>query len=148
MLCYRPMRQGTPAMDVQILNDKIIVNNYGHGGGGWTLGPGAAAYVVKILKSNYHKEVNKHTPITVIGAGVIALLSTLELVNHGFKNITVVAESFDDLTSHHAGCLLAPVSMDNAPEMQKIINDIGIEAYKFYKNIAMKKISNSQMVCS
>jgi len=35
--------------------------------------------------------------------------------------------------------LFAPVSMDNNPEMQKIINEIGINAYKFFAKIAKNK---------
>ena len=137
ILCYRPMRQGTPAMNVEVQGDKIIANNYGHGGSGWTLAPGAATYVVNMLKKE--KDVNKHTPIAIVGAGALGLFSALELVNQGYKDITVIAEAFDNLTSHNAGGLLAPVSMDNDPELQKTIDKIGIEAYKFYKKIALKK---------
>ena len=50
--------------------------------------------------------------------------------------MTVVAEKFDGLTSHNAGGLLAPVSMDNNPEMQAVIDKIGIDAYTFYADIA------------
>jgi D-amino-acid oxidase len=137
VLCYRPMRQGSPAMNIEVKDDKIIANNYGHGGAGWTLGPGAAKYVVDMLKRE--KEVNKHTPIAIVGAGTLGLFNALELVNQGFKDITVIAEFFDDLTSHKAGGLLAPVSIDSDPESQKIIEQIGIESYKFYKKIALKK---------
>lgn len=137
ILCYRPMRQGTPAMNIEVQDDKIIANNYGHGGSGWTLGPGSARYVVKMLKKE--KAVKKHTPIAIAGAGALGLLSALELVNQGYKDITVIAESFDGLTSHHAGGLFAPVSMANDPELQQTIDKIGIESYKFYKKIALKK---------
>jgi len=141
IICYRPMRRGAPNMSIEKVDDKIIANNYGHGGSGWTLGPGSAKYVNHLLeKSKYASDLKKDTPITVIGAGILGLFSAYDLMQRGYSNITIVAEKFDNLTSHNAGGLLAPVSMDNAPEMQDVINDIGIEAYKFYADIAKGKI--------
>lgn len=140
ILCYRPMRHGTPAMSVETKDGKLVANDYGHGGSGWTLGPGAAKYVIGLLQKQADaKQLTKKTPIAVVGAGALGLFTALELVNQGYTDVTIYAADFDNLTSHNAGGLLAPVSMDNEPELQKTIDDIGIEAYKFYKNIALKK---------
>lgn len=140
IVCHRPMRQGSPKMHVENLGNKIIAHNYGHGGSGWTLGPGAAKYVIGLVQANMQKNnLAKGTPIVVVGAGALGLFSALELVEQGYKNVTVMAESFENLTSHNAGGLLAPVSMDNNPEMQKLIDKIGIDAYVFYKAIAQGK---------
>lgn len=140
ILCHRPMRKGSPAMYVQNLKDKIIAHNYGHGGSGWTLGPGATTYVIELLQKEILKNhIQKEEPISIIGAGVIGFLSALEMLNQGYTDITIYAESFDNLTSHNAGALLAPVSMENNPLMQGLINKISTEGYKFYKNIAEGK---------
>ena len=140
IICYRPMRQGSPAMSIEDKDGKLIVNNYGHGGSGWTLGPGAAKYVVALLQKQADaQQLTKQTPIAVVGAGALGLFSALELINQGFTNVTIYATSFDNLTSHKAGGLLAPVSMNNNPQAQEIIEDIGIEAYIFYKDIAMSQ---------
>ena len=136
ILCHRPMRHGSPSMNVIEQDGKVIANNYGHGGSGWTLGPGSASYVNGLLEESAGKKLTKHSKITIVGAGAIGLFTALDLVQRGYKHITIVAEKFDDLTSHNAGGLLAPVSMDNDPEMQKVINKIGIDAYKFYEKIA------------
>jgi D-amino-acid oxidase len=137
ILCHRPMRQGAPRMEIEYKENKIIAHNYGHGGSGWTLAPGCAKYVISMLeKSPYAADLTKDTPITIIGAGALGLFTAYDLVNRGYKKITIVAEKFDSLTSHNAGGLLAPVSMNNSPEMQKEIDRIGVEAYKFYKEIA------------
>ena len=134
------MRHGSPNMSIEQQSGKIIANNYGHGGSGWTLGPGSASYVNNLLiKSPYAKDLNKKTPIVVIGGGVLGLFSAYDLVQKGYHHITVIAEKFEDLPSHNAGGLLAPVSMDNAPEMQPIIDQIGIDAYGFYAGIARKQ---------
>jgi hypothetical protein len=140
ILCHRPMRHGSPNMIVEQKDGKIIAHNYGHGGSGWTLGPGSASYVNNLLL-NFKDAVdlNSDTPITVIGAGALGLFTAYNLEQKGFTNITIIADKFDSLSSHNAGGLLAPVSMDNAPEMQAIINQIGIDAYKFYASIAQKK---------
>lgn len=135
--CYRPMRRGSPNLSVEVQGDQIIAHNYGHGGSGWTLAPGSAAHVVDLVEaSKQGRALAKDAPITVVGAGVIGLFTAYELVKRGYTNVTVVAEKFDGLTSHNAGGLLAPVSMDNAPEMQKIIDKIGVDAYKFFASVA------------
>lgn len=139
IICHRPMRHGSPNMSVEQRGSQVISQNYGHGGSGWTLGPGSAAYVNQLLiHSPFATDLNKHTPIVIIGGGVLGLFSAYDLIQRGFSHITVVAEKFNDLASHNAGGLLAPVSMDNAPDMQKIIDQIGIDAYRFYSNIARK----------
>jgi D-amino-acid oxidase len=147
ILCYRPLRLGTPNMSVESYGEKTIAHNYGHGGSGWTLGPGSAKYVNDILIS--YKNIKNETPITIIGGGVIGLFSAYDLLNKNYKNITIVAEEFDNLTSHKAGGLLAPVSMNNEPEMQIIIDKIGIDGYKFYSEIAKsqnKDFQNSALI--
>ncbi len=137
VLCYRPMRKGAPNMSVETVGSQLIAHNYGHGGSGWTLAPGTVKYVVDLVEaSDTGKAFDKTAPVTVVGAGVIGLFTAYELVQRGYANVTVVAESFDKLTSHNAGGLLAPVSMDNAPEMQKLIDEVGIHAYEFYAAVA------------
>lgn len=137
ILCHRPMRRGSPNMSVELIGNKVIANNYGHGGSGWTLGPGTADYVNNLLiNSSYSNDLTKATPITIIGGGVIGLYAAYDLYQKGYTNLTIVAANFDSLTSHNAGGLLAPVSMDNDPAKQEIINTIGIDAYKFYSSIA------------
>ena len=135
--CYRPQRTGAPNMTVETVGSKLVGHNYGHGGSGWTLGPGTAEYVVGLTeRAPGGRLAAKDTPITVIGAGVVGLFTAYELVQRGYTEVTVTAASFDNLTSHNAGGLLAPVSMDNAPEMQALIDRVGIDAYRFYATIA------------
>lgn len=137
ILCYRPLRRGSPNLSVETVGAEVIAHNYGHGGSGWTLAPGSAQYVVDLVEaSDAGAAIAKDAPVTVVGAGVIGLFTAYELLKRGYTDVTVVAERFDDLTSHNAGGLLAPVSMDNNPEMQAVIDKIGIDAYRFYEAIA------------
>lgn len=140
ILCHRPMRHGSPKLNVEQRYDKVIANNYGHGGSGWTLAPGSADYVNNLLiNSKYRSDLKSNTPITIIGGGVIGLFTAYDLFTKGYTNLTIVAESFDALTSHNSGGLVAPVSMDNDSEIKSIIYKIGFKAYKFYKVIADKR---------
>jgi D-amino-acid oxidase len=142
IICHRPMRSKTPnwAVEKDIENDKIIVHHYGHGGSGWTMAPASAEYVITLLeRSAYSSDLDKKTHITVVGAGVIGLFTAYSLQQHGYENITVVADKFDNLTSHNAGGLIAPVCMDNESSQQKIIDKISIDSYKFFASIAHKK---------
>jgi hypothetical protein len=123
-------------MSVEKRGEQVIAHDYGHGGSGLTLAPGSARYVNSLLiNSEYASDLKKETPITIIGGGVIGLMTAYDLIQRGYHNITVMAESFEDLTSHRCGGLIAPVSMDNDPAMQKVVDQIGIDAYKFYASI-------------
>ncbi len=136
ILCHRPMRHGSPSFSVNRLGKKYIADNFGHGGSGWTLAPGAAGYVIEVLQREAGSELAKDSEITIVGAGAIGLFTALELVSQGYTNIKIIAEKFDGLTSHNAGGLIAPVSMDNEPELQKVVNKIGIDAYRFFAKVA------------
>ncbi|KAA8492930.1 hypothetical protein FVE85_9202 [Porphyridium purpureum] len=136
---YRPMRAGRPRAEVERLeNGKLVLHNYGHGGSGWTIGPGAAAYVCDLLMR--HADGDLNLEIAVVGAGILGLLTAYELVNRGYTRIKVVAEQFERLVSHHAGALLAPVSMQNEPDALEWVNQIAMDSYKFYAAVAQGKM--------
>jgi len=131
------MRLGSPRLDVGEYGNKIVANNYGHGGSGWTIGFGCAQDVNDLLiNSKYATDLSYNTPITIVGAGIIGLFSAYDLCKKGYKNITIIADQFEYLVSHNAGGLLAPVSMSNDSEIQSLIDQLGIEAYRFFKSIA------------
>jgi hypothetical protein len=140
ILCHRPLRKGAPNMSIEVIGDQLIGHNYGHGGSGWTLGPGSAKYVVDLVEASpTGKNISKDASVSVIGGGVLGLFTAYELVKRGFTKVSIIAASFDNLTSHNAGGLLAPVSMSNKPELQPLIDQIGIDAYKFYDLVAKEQ---------
>ncbi|OQR90756.1 D-aspartate oxidase [Achlya hypogyna] len=49
--------------------------------------------------------------IIVVGAGVIGLASAMALLEAGHAHVTIVAESFDDTTSHVAGAIWRPFAL-------------------------------------
>jgi hypothetical protein len=142
ILCHRPMRHGAPNMSIQQDGTRTIAHNYGHGGSGWTLAPGSASYVIGLVEDALQGRADSRTePVVVLGAGVIGLFTAYELVQRGFTDVTVIADRFETLTSHNAGGLLAPVSMDNEPEMQVVIDQIGVNAYRFYEKVARGELA-------
>ena len=140
ILCYRPLRRGVPNMSVVTEGNTLFAHNYGHGGSGWTLAPGCSKFVVDLVEASPKvKGMAKDAEVSVLGGGVIGLFTTYELVKRGYTNITVYADSFDRLTSHNAGGLLAPVSMSNNPKIQPLIDQVGFDAYRFYASVAQGK---------
>ncbi|XVN43525.1 MAG: FAD-dependent oxidoreductase [Candidatus Rickettsia vulgarisii] len=135
--CYRPLRHGSPKMSIEKKYGQIIAHNYGHGGSGWTLAPGAAKYINDmLLRSEYATDLNEKTPIVVVGAGIIGLFTAYDLVKKGFSNIIIVAENFQNITSYNAGGLFAVTNMDNDSATQKTILRIAMNSYEFYSDIA------------
>lgn len=136
VLCHRPLRKGGPMLNVQELEGKLIASSYGHSGSGWTLGPGSVKHVLDLLEAEMSvKHMTKNEPITIVGAGVMGLMSAMELKQRGYQNIKVLAESFENLTSHKAGGQFAPVYMGNDPDKQAVMDHIGVVSYQYYKQI-------------
>lgn len=51
---------------------KLVAHNYGHGGSGWTMAPGAASYVTRELANRMtSKGYTNEEPICIVGAGVM-----------------------------------------------------------------------------
>jgi glycine/D-amino acid oxidase-like deaminating enzyme len=80
ILCYRPMKHGMPNLSIEQMDSKVIAHNYGHGGSGWTLGPGSAKYVNTLLiESALGKALSdKSIPIAIIGAGLVGLFTAYD----------------------------------------------------------------------
>jgi len=97
ILCYRPMKHGMPNLSIEQRKDKVIAHNYGHGGSGWTLGPGTAKYVNSLLiDSPLGKDLsNQSTPIAIIGAGLVGLFTAYDLMKRGYSNITICTDPTD-----------------------------------------------------
>ena len=77
-------------MEKSILEGKTIYHDYGHGGGGLSLGYGCAKYVVDHLF--LPEKVSKNEPLAIIGAGIIGLSTAFLLIEQGYK-VTVYANT-------------------------------------------------------
>lgn len=110
----RPFRPSGFVVDAKRLGSKLLVHNYGHGGGGVTLSWGTASLAVDLARDfvNVRKAA---TRFAVLGCGVNGL-STALLLQRRFQNgpgtVTIYAKDLPpDTTSNIAGALWGPTSV-------------------------------------
>lgn len=123
VLCHRPMRGDQLRAEREEVGEQARIHGYGTRSGGWCMAPALGEHLVSLLKPS---DKNKST--AVVGGGVIGLFSAYALVKNGY-NPTVIAESFNDLTSHKAGGLFAHMR-------NPLVNELCGKSCKTYMQIA------------
>jgi D-amino-acid oxidase len=102
----RPFRPSGFVVRAESLGDKLLVHNYGHGGGGVTLSWGTA-----YLAADLVRESGKTGAAAVIGCGVIGLATGRTLQRRGF-DVTIYAKDMPpETTSNIAGASWSPTSV-------------------------------------
>src|SRR5437762_5725698 len=81
----RPYRPSGFVVRAESLGDKLLVHNYGHGGGGMTLSWGTAR-----LSADLVSESGRTGAAAVIGCGVVGLTTSRTLQRRGF-DVTIYA---------------------------------------------------------
>lgn len=103
-------------VDSERFGNKLLVHNYGHGGGGVTLSWGTASLAVDLLRDFVvaHKSV-RPTRFAVLGCGVSGLSTALLLQRrhqNGPGTVTIYAKDLPpNTTSNIAGAWWAPTSV-------------------------------------
>src|SRR5215212_9237102 len=112
----RPYRPDGFVVDAERFRSKLLVHNYGHGGGGVTLSWGTASLAVDLARDFLiaHKSP-RPTRFAVLGCGVSGL-STARLLQRRFQNgpgtVTIYAKDLPpDTTSNIAGAWWSPTSV-------------------------------------
>ena len=112
----RPYRPTGFVVDAQRFGRKLLVHNYGHGGGGVTLSWGTASLAVDMARDFLiaHKQP-RPAHFAVLGCGVSGL-STARLLQRRFQNgpgtVTIYAKDLPpDTTSNIAGAWWSPTSV-------------------------------------
>ncbi len=104
----RPCRHGGLRIEPETVADKRIVHHYGHGGCGVTIAFGTASLACEIVDA----EVNRGTPIGVLGAGVVGLVTARMLAKRGYR-VRIYADRIGhETTSVLAGALWLPVGVE------------------------------------
>src|SRR5262245_22622453 len=102
----RPFRPTGFVVRAESLGDKLLVHNYGHGGGGVTLSWGTA-----YLAADLVRESGKTGAAAVIGCGVVGLSTARTLQRRGF-DVTIYAKDLPpETTSNIAGASWFPSSV-------------------------------------
>lgn len=101
----RPYRSSGFVVRAEPLDGKLIVHNYGHGGGGITLSWGTAHLAVEMALANSPSRV------AVLGAGAVGLATTRLLQERGVE-VTIYAKALPpETTSNIAGGQWFPASV-------------------------------------
>jgi glycine/D-amino acid oxidase-like deaminating enzyme len=100
---FRPFRSSGFVVRAETLGDKLLVHNYGHGGGGVTLSWGTAELSVELVAAG-----GRAGPAAVLGCGVVGLAAARLLQRHGF-HVTIYARDLPPgTTSNVAGASWYP----------------------------------------
>jgi glycine/D-amino acid oxidase-like deaminating enzyme len=98
----RPFRPSGFRLETQQVGGKIVVHNYGHGGGGVTLSWGTAELAVEGVQSAGHQQY------AVLGSGAVGL-ATARLLQQRGAHVTIYAKDLPPhTTSNIAGALFRP----------------------------------------
>jgi len=112
----RPYRPDGFVVKAQRFGSKLLVHNYGHGGGGVTLSWGTASLAVDMARDYLiARRAARPTRFAVLGCGVSGL-STARLLQRRFQNgpgtVTIYAKDLPpDTTSNIAGASWSPTSV-------------------------------------
>ena len=111
----RPYRERTYRLEPEIVGNKFVVHNYGHGGAGITLSWGCAHEVVDIVRA---RGLADNDSIAVLGAGVMGLTAASLLLALNLK-LTIYAKEFPPhTTSNVAGGQWAPSMVNHRDPIQ------------------------------
>ena len=103
----RPFRRSGFVVRADRADDRTIVHNYGHGGGGITLSWGSSTLAVDLVTA-----VGKPR-VAVIGCGVMGLTTARLLQDRGFEATIYAKELPPDTTSNVAGGQWSPYTVSD-----------------------------------
>lgn len=99
----RPYRTTGFRVESERLDDKQLIHNYGHGGGGMTLSWGTANLAVRLMR-----ESPPNAPVAVIGAGVAGLTTAILLQRLGHDVTLYAAAAWPHTTSNASAATFYP----------------------------------------
>lgn len=100
----RPFRESGPRVEKEMLNNKTIVHNYGHGGSGWSLSWGTGNQARNLVKTTNEKN------IALLGCGTVGIATATLLQESGYE-VTIYAKDVPpNVTSNLATGTWSPSS--------------------------------------
>lgn len=121
----RPYRPNGFVVEAKRLGNKLLVHNYGHGGGGVTLSWGTASLAVDLARD--FVSAHRSMRFAVLGCGVSGLSTAILLQRH-FQNgpgtVTIYAKALPpNTTSNIAGASWSPTSVFEEPLVTAMFNE-------------------------
>jgi D-amino-acid oxidase len=108
----RPYRKNGFRLEAEAFGDKLLVHNYGHGGGGGSLAWGCSHLAVEVLRSSGASVRD----VAVLGAGYSGLTTARLLQDSGYRVTVYAADIPPGLTSNVAGAFWSPGHSVISPE--------------------------------
>lgn len=112
--------------------DKLVVTCTGLGGSGWTNLWGAVDEALALFEA---QNIDKSTPIRIIGAGCVGLAATVKLAHLGYNITGITAKERYDLPSWKAAGYFGLVSIDTSAEEQARVERISVATFRAYQEI-------------
>lgn len=121
----RPFRRNGFNVSMELLGDKPVIHNYGHGGGGVSLSWGTAHLALQ------HALTTTYRDAAVVGCGAVGLATARLLQDHGFT-VTIYARDLPpNTTSNIAGASWAPVTVFDPERRTPAFDDQFVRASRF-----------------
>ncbi|MEW5915404.1 MAG: FAD-dependent oxidoreductase [Gemmatimonadota bacterium] len=121
----RPFRRSGFRVEGESLGDKLVIHNYGHGGGGVSLSWGTAHLAVERAMETPHRRC------AVIGCGAVGLATARLLQDRGFA-VTIYARDLPpNTTSNIAGAQWMPTTVVDNDRRTAAFDDQFIRASRF-----------------
>ena len=129
----RPFRPSGFVVRAEKMGEKIVIHNYGHGGGGMTLSWGTSQLAVEMLPAGAPSSV------AVLGCGGVGL-ATARLLQRRGAAVTIYAKNLPpDTTSNISGAQWSPVSVFDDDRLTPAFRDQFARAariaYRQYQNM-------------
>lgn len=130
----RPFRPSGFRLEAETFDDKTVIHNYGHGGGGITLSWGTSHLAMELAQQSSHRRC------AVLGAGAVGLASARLLQDRGW-DVTIYARDLPpNTTSNIAGGQWSPTSVYDddrlTPEFEAQFESAMRHAYRYFQNLA------------
>lgn len=111
----RPYRKTGVRLEAELIQDKLIIHNYGYGGSGLTLSFGGSNEVLEILNN---QKISSNT-VAILGAGVVGLTTAYDLLERGYE-VHIYSEKWNhNLTSNVAAGIWTPHLLPSDISLEK-----------------------------
>ena len=136
IVCIRAHRERIFNVSTQVIENKLIVHNYGHGGAGWTFLFGCVNESIRLFEEHIKQNPElKNQPITIIGAGCYGLLTAIILTLKGHP-VQILAADTENIPSNKAAGFFFPRHRKCSNDQEKeLFQARGMESYATYLEI-------------